>query len=209
MNEAKGDSEQPRTGQSPGVGALQSLAHWSRVPAAFGWLSLTPRGQWLIKGKPVTNGRLTAFINRQYRADEKGRWYFQNGAQRVFVTLQGLPLCFDLEVSAVHGQVALVAHTGRRVSRISAAYLTDSGELALQTDLGPGLLDDRAFVRVDELLRPCAGGDDLEQALLDLSQGRGAGVELALPVGHGVRLRAVSRESLARHLGYVSDPEQV
>ncbi|XOT98625.1 DUF2946 family protein, partial [Alcaligenes pakistanensis] len=32
------------------------------------------------------------FFNRNYQADEKGRWFIQNGPQRVYVRLDAAPL---------------------------------------------------------------------------------------------------------------------
>ena len=55
-------------------------------PAVYGWLSLDRRGNWLIKGeRDRERSALREFIARNYQADERGRWYFQNGPQRVYV----------------------------------------------------------------------------------------------------------------------------
>ena len=73
---------------------LRGMAKWPNVPAVYGWLSLNRRGQWLIKGDPITNPAVTAFIGRNYERDPGGSWFFQNGPQRVFVTLEYTPFVY-------------------------------------------------------------------------------------------------------------------
>jgi len=75
----------------------RSLAKWPNVPAVYGWLALDRRGNWRIKGEKIGNAALRDFIGRNYQADEKGRWYFQNGPQRVFVSLAYTPLVVRYE----------------------------------------------------------------------------------------------------------------
>ena len=57
----------------------RSLAKWPNVPAVYGCQELDRRGNWLIKGERIGNAALREFIGRNYEADERGRWYFQNG----------------------------------------------------------------------------------------------------------------------------------
>src|ERR1700693_3246190 len=66
---------------------LRAIQKWPNVPSVYGWLSLDRRGNWSIKGEHIANPAIASFIGRNYARDEKGRWYFQNGPQRVFVTL--------------------------------------------------------------------------------------------------------------------------
>jgi hypothetical protein len=115
---------------------LAALAKWPNVPDVFGWLSLTARGEWRIRGEPIGNAAIRAFIGRNYASDNKGRWYFQNGPQRVFVTLDAMP--WVIRVSD-----GLSAHTGTPVRACTAAVLLDDGRIVLQTDLGAGIVDDR------------------------------------------------------------------
>ena len=64
---------------------LRAMAKWPNVPAVFGWLSLDRRGRWLLRGEPIGNAAARQFISRNYQSDPHGRWFFQNGPQRVFV----------------------------------------------------------------------------------------------------------------------------
>jgi len=115
-----------------------ALAKWPNVPAVFGWLALTARGEWRIRGERIENRAIVEFIGRNYGADNLGRWFFQNGPQRVFVELEAAPWVYRL----VPGE-ALVAHTGVRPRTLTMAALLDDGRFALETDLGAGLVDDR------------------------------------------------------------------
>lgn len=118
----------------------RGMAKWPNVPAVYGWLSLDRRGNWRIKGQTIGNGALREFIGRNYAADERGCWYFQNGPQRVFVTLAYTPLVVRYEGAG------LVDQCGRPFAR-REAYQDDEGSVLLA---GPGavaLLDDRDLAR--------------------------------------------------------------
>ncbi len=65
----------------------QGMAKWPNVPAVYGWLALDRRGHWLIKGDRIANTIVADFISRNYEHDEQGRWFLQNGQQRVFISL--------------------------------------------------------------------------------------------------------------------------
>jgi hypothetical protein len=117
---------------------LVAMARWPNVPAVFGWLQLTARGEWRIRGERIANAAIRAFIDRNYAVDLHGRWYFQNGPQRVYVQLALAPWVYRVDAD---GRVG--AHTGAVPSRCTGAALLDDGRLLLATDLGPGVIDDR------------------------------------------------------------------
>jgi hypothetical protein len=118
----------------------RSLAKWPNVPAVFGWLSLDRRGNWRIKGERIANAALRDFIGRNYDADERGRWYFQNGPQRVYVRLDYTPLVVR------HDGDALVDHCGRPF-RAEDKFLDDEGSLLISGAGSIALLDDRDLAR--------------------------------------------------------------
>ncbi len=80
---------------------LRSLMKWPNVPDCFGWMALDRRGQWRMRdefaqqnqlpGQIIKHAALNEFINRNYACDEEGRYFFQNGPQRVFITLDATP----------------------------------------------------------------------------------------------------------------------
>ena len=133
----------------------RSLAKWPDVPAVYGWLSLDRRGQWRIKGEKIANQALRAFIGRNYEADERGRWFFQNGPQRVYVALAYTPLVVHFEGDA------LVDHCGRAF-HAEAAYLDDGGSVVMAGEGTVALLDDRDLARFADqahVLLPIPAGE--------------------------------------------------
>ncbi len=131
-----------------------AMQRWPDVPAVFGWLSLTARGLWQIHpdggaaqgapGEAITNTQLIAFINRNYLADDSGRWFFQNGPQRVFVDLALAPHILRLDDA---GQ-GLMSHTGQPVGHVHHWWLDTDGVLLASTDLGAGAVLDRDLARL-------------------------------------------------------------
>lgn len=119
------------------------MAKWPDVPAVYGWLELDRRGNWRIKGERVLHSGLREFIARNYRCDEHGRWFFQNGPQRVFVTLAYTPLVVR------HEAEGLVDHCGRRVVP-GPVYLDDEGSVLIEGGAAIALLDDRDLERYAE-----------------------------------------------------------
>jgi hypothetical protein len=115
---------------------LRSMAKWPDVPDVYGWLALDRRGNWLLRGERIGNAGLREFICRNYLADAHGRWYFQNGPQRVFVRLAYAPLVARLEGDA------LVDHCGRPFVQ-AGGFLDEEGSVVLQGEAGVALLDDR------------------------------------------------------------------
>ena len=119
------------------------MARWPNVPAVYGWLSLDRRGNWRIKGEKIANAALREFIGRNYEADGRGCWYFQNGPQRVFVSLAYTPLVVHHEESGIFD------HCGRPFAAQSA-YLDEEGSVLLSDGRNIALLDDRDLERYAE-----------------------------------------------------------
>jgi len=148
---------------------LRGMAKWPDVPAVYGWLTLNRRGEWLIKGEPVTNSQITAFIGRNYERDENGRWFFQNGPQRVYVALDYTPYVYRAPVS--DAALVLETHTGERASALNGAWLDEAGALLVETERGAGLIHDRDL----EIVLPAftgAKGALLDEDELDLRMER-------------------------------------
>ena len=130
----------------------QAMSKWPNVPAVFGWLGLDRRGNWLIKGERIANPIVAEFIARNYEHDAQGRWFFQNGPQRVFVTLDYTPFVYRIGWDPdPDAPLRIEAHTGRAVSDVDGAWIDDVGIVLLATEHGVGMLDDRDL----DLLLPC------------------------------------------------------
>lgn len=120
----------------------RASARWPGAPAVVGWLALSRRGDWLLRepgGDRFSRIRHTGmreFIGRNYGSDERGRWFFQNGAQRVFVDLAYTPF-----VLHYRGE-QLLDQCGAPVSP-SETYLDEEGAVLMRVARGVALLDDR------------------------------------------------------------------
>jgi hypothetical protein len=120
---------------------LRGLAKWPDVPAVYGWLHLDRRGNWLIKGEAVGNPAVTAFIGRNYERDARGRWFFQNGPQRVFVSLEYTPFVYRA-VNGDDATLAIESHTGLKAMLLSGAWMDETGAVLLETEHGIGVMHD-------------------------------------------------------------------
>ncbi|WP_287744768.1 DUF2946 family protein [Diaphorobacter sp.] len=137
----------------------QAIAKWPNVPACYGWLGLDARGHWYLRddavqlqggfavarGTRLEHAKLIEFIHRNYEADGEGRWFFQNGPQRVYVELEATPLIWRL---GADGEP--MAHTGRPAGRVNECLVDEAGRVYLACTAGLGLvhsLDVEALAR--------------------------------------------------------------
>ncbi len=124
-----------------------AMARWPNVPAVYGWLELTSRGEWKIKGEPIGNEAIREFIGRNYTNDGCGNWFFQNGPQRVYVSVEATPILYRLDESG-----RLQAHTGAMPHELRAVFADAKGRLFLDTELGTGLVDSQDTAKFAERL---------------------------------------------------------
>lgn len=128
------------------------MAKWPRVPHCYGWLGLDTRGNWFMrdeqaqangsfrgggfaaKGSLLKHDKLIEFIGRNYEPDAHGRWYFQNGPQRVYVELELTPWVWRLSPD-----FSVRSHTDRAAIP-HACWLDEQGRVYLDTDIGFGLV---------------------------------------------------------------------
>ena len=132
---------------------IRAMAKWPNVPAVWGWLSLDRRGAWKLRGETIPNRAAVEFIARNYASDRQGRWYFQNGPQRVFVDLEYTPWVYSLD-----GRGVLVTHTGRSCGTIRGVWLDEAGTMILLGEPGPGIVDDRDLIALSDWLVDERGG---------------------------------------------------
>lgn len=130
----------------------QAMAKWPQVPDCYGWLGLDARGHWYMRddqcqaagtfssGAPGSKGsllqheKLIEFIGRNYAADLQGRWYFQNGPQRVYVELAVTPWVWRMqEDGSLRDQTGYTAEP-------THCLQDERGWLYFHTERGLGLL---------------------------------------------------------------------
>lgn len=145
---------------------IRSMLKWPDIPDVYGWLRLDRSGNWRIRVvgqaagpvfEPIGNPAFREFIGRNYAVDERGCWFFQNGPQRVFVSLAYLPFVFR-----VNGE-AFADHCGRPAGRLEGAWLDEEGSLVLRTEKGAGVLDHRDLGAV---------ADKVAEGVLELGKNR-------------------------------------
>lgn len=138
----------------------QALVKWPNVPDCYGWLGLDARGNWFLrddatqalgpfiahKGSLLQHTKLLDFIGRNYEADARGCWYFQNGPQRVYVELESAPMVWRVEPSGlVH------SHTGLPVVP-KRALVDENGRVYLDAAGLLGVVHTQDMVHVADLL---------------------------------------------------------
>jgi len=195
----------------------QALAKWPDVPHCYDWLTLDARGYWRMRdahaqqhglpGERITSPTLIGFIQRNYTHDETGRWYFQNGPQRVYVNLEAAPYIARTRLQEFYVQ------TGKPLGRLVAAWMTEQGRLFLQNDQTHiALLDDRDLAECLPRLRT-TGGEPLDEEVLlsslneavhsssaDLQLMLMTDAEKTIPVGF------VAENAVAKTFGFVKQP---
>ena len=187
----------------------QAMAKWPNVPHCYGWLALDARGGWRMRdeaaqqanapGDRLTNAALVGFINRNYLHDEQGRWYFQNGPQRVYVNLEATP--FIARTDPAQG---MVVQTGAAVPIIEQLYLTEAGEAIVQAGEIVAQVDDRDVAQLFESLE-LDGKPAGDEALMAWIEG-GSGSMTLRYRGAQVPVERIKREELARRFGFVRAP---
>lgn len=180
-----------------------AMIKWPNVPDCYGWLGLDARGQWCMrdaqtqaagpfaqsKGTPLHHEGLIAFINRNYAADAAGRWFFQNGPQRVFVELQAAPYVFRIQADGT-----LLSHT-HESTHAQASWMDEHGRVFVQSALGFGLVHSQDVFAFSER----QAQEEAQRSAAAL-----AGQALAPPVWQP---QSVAAAQLPAQFGFVLSPQ--
>lgn len=184
---------------------LRAMAKWPNVPSVFGWLALDRRGHWRLRRERIGNRATNDFISRNYTCDEQGRWYFQNGPQRVFVTLDYTPWVFTLDAGA-----QLRTHTQLPVETLHHCWIDDGMNLLLETEHGVGIVHDHDLEPLTEAFHSPDGRkllDDETASTLDkLTSGVVVDVRLHWN-GHSLPVSFIGGHRVAAHFNFVPEPE--
>jgi hypothetical protein len=183
-----------------------AIAKWPNVPAVFGWLSLNGRGDWRIKDDPIENEAINEFIGRNYMNDGCGNWFFQNGPQRVYVSLEIAPWVYRLDEFK-----RLATHTGTHPRELRQAFADENGRLYFETELGPGVLDDRDTLAFSERIVNEEGEVLDDKALSEWNSGQ-ISAELkteGLHVNHDnhVPIERIKSARVPEVLGFMRKPQ--
>jgi hypothetical protein len=134
---------------------------WPNVPDCYGWLALDRRGQWRMRdeftqknnlpGQVIQHAALNDFIVRNYACDEVGRYFFQNGPQRVFITLDATPWIARIIPSDTGTHLTNQCH---QTMEPTAALSDEKGNIYIvgtvnQTIYGGNKNDSNQFVKRD------------------------------------------------------------
>jgi len=188
-----------------------AMRKWPDVPDVYNWLRLDERGRWRVRARDyehtrrfesIGNQAVVEFIGRNYQADAQGRWFFQNGPQRVFVGLACAPWVYRFDA----GRPPLT-HTGRRAARVDTVMLDEQQTPLLATDLGPGALSDQDFAPFIAALRDAAGRP-VDDATLEAWLEHPAAATLhCLAGGRLLPVARVQRAALAARYAFIADPQ--
>lgn len=180
----------------------RALARWPDVPDLYGWLSLDRRGRWRIQGELISRPQIIDTLNRRYAVDERGCWYFQNGPQRGFVSLESTPLIAQYTPGG-----GWVSHAGHRLVAPRRVVLDEQGALALDVDPGAALIEEEDLVVAMEAL-VCGDGRPLDEAALQQALAQPAG-DTGLrwqQAGHACPVVRCDQADWPELLGFVRQP---
>jgi hypothetical protein len=206
----------------------QALQKWPNVPHCYGWLALDARGHWRMRdqrtqdndlpGDKIMHAALIGFIQRNVDCDAQGRWYFQNGPQRVYVDLALTPY-----IARTDPQHGFSLHTGAALENIDHAWFSETGCLLLGFMDGNGkktvaALDDRDLAQCLPMLRiDGAPLDDANEGQLlewmkatdDIdSVEPGAAAALTLRYqSKDIPVSPIAQADIPRHFGFVLRPQ--
>jgi len=183
----------------------QAMSRWPNVPNCFGWLALDRRGQWRMRnefaqqhglsGDPIRHEALVAFITRNYTHDANGAWYFQNGPQRVFVSLMYAPW-----IARLH-QGAFTTSTGKPFTP-NACFADEHGNVVLA-----GQVD--GVEGADGMQAALLHDHDLD-AFSTMSDWHGEACGAALGVfhynGQAIDIEPITEAEVPRRFGFVRTP---
>lgn len=188
----------------------QGMAKWPNVPSVYGWLALDRRGHWLIKGERISNPIVADFIGRNYERDEQGRWFFQNGPQRVFITLDYTPFVCRLKWDAA-ADAPMETHTKCAVEEIRSVSIDEAGVVLIETEHGVGLVDDRDLERLLGYFTDAHGAalteDQIADAIEQLQKGAPAKLSFKYR-GKRVQVQPIASHEVPARFNFVARPVQ-
>jgi Protein of unknown function (DUF2946) len=190
---------------------IAAMAKWPDVPDVYNWLMLDARGRYRIRARDyeqsgrfdtIGNAAVVDFIGRNTTSDETGRWYFQNGPQRVFFKLEYTPF-----VARLQPQGMPLLHTGAGIARVNAVWMDEDAAAILETENGPALVDDRDNSAFLTSLEPLVGKTLDDSMLEEWLQKPVSGQLIWQICGTRVPVNPIKRAELPARFAYVTAPQ--
>lgn len=191
----------------------RAMFKWPEVPHCFGWLALDARGAWRMRdeqaqaqglpGDKIVHPALLGFITRNYAHDERGCWYFQNGPQRVYVSLAATPY-----IARTDPAQEFILHTGEPLDLVNDAWITEAGRLIVEGNEKVAQVDDRDIAEYLPRLRLNGNPVGDEQLLAWLSHTNDPGRLTLDTASRRVPVQRVASASIAAHFGFNADPKE-
>jgi hypothetical protein len=188
----------------------QAMAKWPNVPHCYGWLALDARGGWRMRddaaqqagraGDRIANEALLGFINRNYTCDDGGRWYFQNGPQRVYVDLEATPY-----IARTDPAQGFLLQTGEPLAQVDRAYMSERGQLIVEGGGKLAQVDDRDLAHCTAALAINGAPASDERLLAWLGEAAPAPMTLRHQ-GRELPVERVDSAGLAQRFGFVAQP---
>ncbi|MGO4304888.1 DUF2946 family protein [Cupriavidus sp. RAF12] len=185
----------------------QAMARWPNVPNCYGWLALDRRGQWRMRnefaqqhglsGDPIRHDALVGFIERNYVQDARGGWFFQNGPQRVFVSLAYAPWIVRLH----EGRLTT---TTQRPFALEACHADEHGNVVLAGKV-EGLSGDAA--RTQAALLHDHDLDAFSSACTWHGEACGAVLGVFHHAGRDIDIEPIVEDEVPKRFGFVRMPE--
>lgn len=198
----------------------QALIKWPNVPHCFGWLGLDARGAWRMQtpqhsdntttdtsakklpSEKIRHPVLLDFINRNYTHDAQGRWYFQNGPQRVYIDLENTPYIARTDPAGY-----FLLHTGAQMRCVETVWLSEQGKVYLQQKDTVALLDDRDIAQW--LTHVYLEGNVIsDEHLLDWLEKPINDVLSLQWQGRSISIKPILEQEIAAHFGFIRLPRR-
>ncbi|MCQ4146044.1 DUF2946 family protein [Vogesella sp. AC12] len=179
---------------------LASLAKWPNVPAVFGWLRLDARGQWWLREERLNQAAIVDFFRRNYARDGDGRYYVQNGPQKVYVALDAAPYVVRRGEAGWQWLPDIDPGTPR------LALLDEGGRLFVEAGGELAVVDDRELLALSEVMLRSADG--LPPTAADWTAWQQGTLALQLCLVEGsLPLRPLAAADVSRRYGVVLSPQ--
>ncbi len=199
---------------------LRSLIKWPNVPDCYGWLALDRRGQWRmvdefaqqnkLPGQVIQHVVLNDFISRNYASDTSGRFFFQNGPQRVFITLAATPWIVRIIPSDQGAQLITQCQTAISPS---SALSDENGNIYIVGSINQTIYQDLATQQFEKESRLCVAllhDHDLDQ-FSELAKLREEACSFGGSwswQGKQLPLDPIHSEELSKRFGYINQPQK-